>query len=151
FVERWCKTSGGIRLHISTAILNRKHKIAAISFVALVAVTGAAGCNVRPSTARTPVQNLDCEIALAPQDGALQIDGEISRLQGQVRNARDPIPALEQLGWSFVEKARQTYDPGYYKIAETCASCMEKTQPGNAEALLIRGHSLNSLHKFKEA
>src|SRR5262249_23931771 len=25
------------------------------------------------------------------------------------------------------------------------------TQPENAEALLIRGHSLNSLHKFKEA
>jgi tetratricopeptide (TPR) repeat protein len=51
----------------------------------------------------------------------------------------------------FVEKARRSFDPGYYKLAEACAECLDSRRPGSAEAQLIRGHALNSLHRFSEA
>jgi tetratricopeptide (TPR) repeat protein len=94
---------------------------------------------------------LDCEIALAEHKGKAAVDKEIDRLQREARSARDPIGPLESLGWLFVEKARQSYDPGFYKLAESCAACMESKQNGYTGALLIRGHALNSLHRFREA
>src|SRR5579859_4890942 len=57
-------------------------------------------------------------IALAPQEGSQKTDEEIRRLQNQVRQAKNQNPALEQLGWAFVTKARESFDPGYYKLAE---------------------------------
>lgn len=97
-----------------------------------------------------------CAIALSPQksDDRLEtglIDREITRLQQAVRKASDPKPHIEQLGWKFVEKARLSYDPGYYKIAEQCAACIEAQQPKSAVAMLLRGHVLHNLHRFKEA
>jgi Flp pilus assembly protein TadD len=58
---------------------------------------------------------------------------------------------LERLGWLFVAKARQSFDPGFYKLAEQCALCLETRQSQSPEALLLRGHALHSLHRFQEA
>ena len=92
-----------------------------------------------------------CSVALAPTTGSERIDSEIARLQQQAKQATDPSRALEQLGWLFVKKARLSYDAGYYKLAEQCAACMESKQANSAEALLLRGHVLDSLHRFGEA
>jgi tetratricopeptide (TPR) repeat protein len=92
-----------------------------------------------------------CELALAPHQGADRIDLEILRQQANVRAEKNTLPSLERLGWLFVAKARASFDPGYYKLAEQCALCLESRQPHSAEALLLRGHVLENLHRFKEA
>ena len=91
------------------------------------------------------------QIILAPQSGDGKVDREIARLQQAVRNARNPNLLIERLGWTFVAKARQSFDPGYYKSAEQCAVYLDSRQPGSREALLLRGHVLHNLHCFKAA
>ena len=48
-------------------------------------------------------------------------------------------------------KARESFDAGFYKLAEQCARCIEKRNPQSQEAMLLRGHVLHSLHRFKES
>ena len=91
------------------------------------------------------------QIILAPQSGDGKVDREIARLQQAVRNASNPNLLIERLGWTFVAKARQSFDPGYYKLAEQCAVYLDSRQPGSCEALLLRGHVLHNLHCFKAA
>jgi tetratricopeptide (TPR) repeat protein len=90
-------------------------------------------------------------LVLTPQTSDSRIGREISRLQQQIRNGRNLQLGLEQLGWAFVAKARETFDPGFYKLAEQCARCIEKRNPQSQEAMLLRGHVLQNLHRFKES
>src|SRR5215813_11961631 len=103
--------------------------------------------------AARPAANLidPVTIALAPQTGDNRTDREISRLQQRIREARDIELTLEQLGWAFVTKARESFDPGFYKLAEQCALGIEKRNPQNQAAMLLRGHVLQNLHQFKES
>jgi tetratricopeptide (TPR) repeat protein len=90
-------------------------------------------------------------LVLAPQTGEGRLDREISRLQQQIRNGRNLQLGLEQLGWAFVAKARESFDPGFYKVAEQCARSIEKRNPQSQEAMLLRAHVLQNLHRFKES
>ena len=90
-------------------------------------------------------------IALAPHEGGGKLDAEIRRVQEQARRGKNPAPALERLGWLFVAKGRESFDPGFYNLAEQCALGLEAKQPHQPEALLLRGHALQNLHRFKEA
>jgi len=90
-------------------------------------------------------------LVLTPQTGDSPTDKEISRLQQQIRNGRNLQLGLEQLGWAFVTKARESFDPGFYKLAEQCARCIEKRNPQSQEAMLLRAHVLQNVHRFKEA
>jgi tetratricopeptide (TPR) repeat protein len=90
-------------------------------------------------------------LALTPQTGDSRTDREICRFQQQVRDGRNPELGLEQLGWAFVAKARESFDAGFYKLAEQCALCIEKRNPQNQAAMLLRGHVLHNLHRFKES
>jgi tetratricopeptide (TPR) repeat protein len=109
-----------------------------------------------------------CEVALAAHSGDAKIDREIARLQQEIRsNAKSfrTTAMVEKLGWSFVEKARESFDPGFYKLAEQCALCLESKQNEDisvagqlsmsrsirSAALLLRGHALHSQHRFSEA
>ncbi len=92
-----------------------------------------------------------CEIILIPHLGDEQIDRDISALQKRISADPANTNALRFLAWAFVSKARSAADPGYYKLAEQSALCLEKAEPGNHEALLIRGHVYNSMHRFQEA
>jgi len=92
-----------------------------------------------------------CALALVLHQGTDKQDLEIIRLQAKVRSASDPTIWLEQLGWAFIAKARASFDPGFYKLAEQCALCLDEKKPGSAGALLLRAHVLDSLHRFKEA
>ena len=92
-----------------------------------------------------------CDLILAPHVGTGRLDMEITRLQAKLRDETNTFPYVEKLGWLFVAKARESFDPGYYKLAEQCALCLESHQPHAEEALLLRGHVLQSLHRFKEA
>ena len=90
-------------------------------------------------------------MVLTPQTGDGRTDKEISRLQQQIRSGRNVQLWLEQLGWAFVAKARESFDAGFYKLAEQCARCIEKRNPQSQEAMLLRGHVLQNLHRFKES
>ena len=49
------------------------------------------------------------------------------------------------------EKARESFDSGFYKLAEQCAVCLDSRQPGSPEGMLLRGHALQNQHRFREA
>ena len=90
-------------------------------------------------------------LVLAPHSGEGKTDRQIIQLQQKLPGARQPVPMLDQLGWLFVAKARESFDPGFYKLAEACATAIEAREPDANEALLLRGHVLQNLHRFKEA
>ncbi len=95
-----------------------------------------------------------CALALTPQTESSDIDQEIARWQQKSRSEKADVvnTSLEQLGWKYIEKARVRYDPGFLKLAEACAACLEATQQKTTpEVLLLRGHTLHQLHRFKDA
>jgi tetratricopeptide (TPR) repeat protein len=92
-----------------------------------------------------------CAIALAPHKGNEAIDREIRDLQGKVRANPEHADTIKRLGWAFVTKARLSYDHGYYKIGEQCSLCVRLKKGEDPDALLLQGHILQSLHKFKDA
>jgi len=90
-------------------------------------------------------------LVLTPQTGESRTDREISQLQQRIREDRNVELWLDRLGWAFVAKARESFDPGFYKLAEQCARCIEKRNPLSQEAMLLRAHVLQNLHRFKES
>jgi tetratricopeptide (TPR) repeat protein len=105
--------------------------------------------NEAPAAAATFDNSLG--LVLAPQTGNIRTDGEISQLQRRIREGRNVELWLDRLGWAFVTKARESFDPGFYKLAEQCALCIEKRNPQSQEAMLLRAHVLQNLHGFKES
>lgn len=88
---------------------------------------------------------------LAPLPGTKPIDQEIAAQQALIRKDSASPTGLERLGWAFVKKARLSFDAGHYKLAEQCAACMEARGLKGPDALLLRAHALQSLHRFAEA
>jgi tetratricopeptide (TPR) repeat protein len=103
------------------------------------------------ASASVPTFDDPLALVLTPQPSDSRTDKEISRLQQQIRNGRNLQLGLEQLGWAFVAKARESFDPGFYKLAELCALSAEKHNPQSQEAMLLRAHALQNLHRFKES
>jgi tetratricopeptide (TPR) repeat protein len=108
------------------------------------------GSNKEQSAEFTP-KVTPLSVLLVPQTGDTKLDTQIRQAQEQVRSSKTPEPELERLGWLFVAKARTTFDPGFYKLGEQCALCLEAKNPHVPEALLLHGHILQNLHRFKEA
>src|SRR5882724_249808 len=90
-------------------------------------------------------------LVLTPQTGESRTAGEISQLQQRIREGRNVELWLDRLGWAFVAKARESFDPGFYKLADQCARYIEKRNPQSQEAMLLRAHVLQNLHRFKES
>jgi tetratricopeptide (TPR) repeat protein len=90
-------------------------------------------------------------LVLTPQTGESRTDREISQLQQRIRQGRNVELWLDRLGWAFVAKARESFDPGFYKLAEQCARSIEMRNPQSQEAMLLRAHVLQNLHRFKES
>ncbi|MDT7540343.1 MAG: hypothetical protein QOE33_247 [Acidobacteriota bacterium] len=107
--------------------------------------------SVAAASTSTSIANDPCAIALAPHQGSDQVDQDITHAQEQARSARSTDAAWERLGWLYVSKARGSFDPGYYKLAEQAALCLDSKSPGSPDALLLRGHVLDSLHRFHDA
>jgi tetratricopeptide (TPR) repeat protein len=90
-------------------------------------------------------------IALAPHKGDEEIDREIRKLQDEARSNSQGSSTMTRLGWAFITKARLSYDPGYYKLGEQCALFLQSKNEDDPDALLLHGHILQSLHRFKDA
>jgi hypothetical protein len=99
-----------------------------------------------------------CKVILLDAGSAEKsaVDTQIAQTQARVKSSlrsapQMAAPQIERLGWLFVQKARLSSDPGFYKMAEQCAVCLESMPGHSSEALLLKGHVLHSLHHFKEA
>ena len=77
-------------------------------------------------------------------------DSDIAKLQKDLREHRS-ARAAEHLGYRFISLARLSNDAGYYKVAEQAAACLESITPGEPAGLLLRGHALHQMHRFKDA
>jgi tetratricopeptide (TPR) repeat protein len=95
--------------------------------------------------------NSPLAMILAPESGDTKLDVEIRKCQEQLRKNWMPEVTTEKLGWLFVAKARETFDPGFYRLAEQCGLVLDSQSPGCPEGLLLRGHVLQNLHRFHEA
>lgn len=104
---------------------------------------------LKPAAKDSPAQPASCGLVLAPLPVDKPIDQEIARQQTLVVNGSSS--ALERLGWTFIKKARLSFDAGFYKLAEQCAACMEARGASGPDTLLLRAHALQSLHHFAEA
>lgn len=104
----------------------------------------------RPIVAPSPARFDARALILAVNDGHESIDAKIAALQERIRQAHDPR-LIEELGWLFVSKARIANDPGFYKLAEQCALLNEAAEPDRPDALLLRGHSFEAMHRFHDA
>lgn len=121
-----------------------------LAFVLVFAATLVLPGTVPGADVATPPLD-PCVIAFLPHKGTEPIDREISRAQDRAREDAASIVWLERLGWLFTAKARHSYDPGYWKLAEQCGRCIAARRPHSPEALLLLGHVLDSLHRFHEA
>jgi tetratricopeptide (TPR) repeat protein len=120
----------------------------------LIGVVAAAALfsTLRPSpkqVAPRPAAPLPRSLILAPHRGNETIDTQIVAAQKRAVSS-DPRD-LEKLGWLFVQKARLSNDPGFYKLAEQCALAIEDAHPRQPDALLLRGHAAGAMHRFRDA
>ena len=122
-----------------------------LSFALLAACTDRSESS-HASSAATLVSNAQaCNIARAQHVGATPADLEIIHSQQKIKYVADPVPYLERLGWAYISKARKSFDPGFYRLAEQAALCMLSINDNSHAALLLRGHVLHNLHEFKQA
>jgi len=127
-------------------------------YLSLIIVLGVATAKrMMPSkndsgTTVSSVQPASCRLVLAsPMAIDTPIDQEIKRQQALIINDGSSDGAFERLGWLFVKQARLSFDPGFYKLAEQCAACLEARGSTGPEMLLLRAHVLQSLHHFSAA
>lgn len=97
------------------------------------------------------LQAASCRLVLASLPVTKPIDQEIADQQALIISGSSSRGTLERLGWTFVKKARHSFDPGFYKLAEQCAACMETQGSTGPDMLLLRAHVLQSLHRFADA
>lgn len=83
--------------------------------------------------------------------GSVDTAGAISNLQERIKQNPD-VPALySQLGWSFLQRARENADPTNYVQAQQAFDAALKQDPQELDALLGQGSLALSRHQFAEA
>jgi tetratricopeptide (TPR) repeat protein len=92
-----------------------------------------------------------CTVALARGQEWNERDRAIARAQQEARNSARTREALERLGYLYVARARLNNDAGDYTLADMAATCLAASYPGDTAALLLKGHVLHQLHRFREA
>lgn len=116
------------------------------TLVLVIALIASRKTSHRADAANSSPQSAACRFVLASLSGKEPIDEDIARQQQLIRSGK--TDGLERLGWTFVKKARLSFDASYYNLAEQCAQCMGAKNP---DALLLRAHALQSLHRFSDA
>ena len=109
---------------MKTSRNNFPERIAILALVTLLAVV-VAGCSRRDAA---QAQALPAErpsrpaldplaVVLASHHGGHRVDVQIREHQGMVRSNLQREAALERLGWLYVAKARDSFDAGFYALA----------------------------------
>jgi tetratricopeptide (TPR) repeat protein len=125
--------------------------MAAVSVCLSLGLAACRGADASAGGAEAAAASQPCAMALAPHQGTGDVDEGIARSQQAARAAASPAAALNDLGQRYIARARASQVSTYYAMAEFAALCAESKDPGNAQALLLRGHVLHQQHRFKEA
>ena len=129
-----------------------KHRMLVVAGL-LFAAGVVSGCERRAGKAQAAaaIAADSCAVALAPGAEQSDRDRAIAQAQKQAGDVGATRDALERLGYLYVSRARGTNDPGDYTLADMAAGCLESRYPGDAGALLLKGHVLHQLHRFRDA
>jgi tetratricopeptide (TPR) repeat protein len=128
--------------------MNRAVTVLVVSALSTAATNGCRDATVR---AVAGPDEFACAAALAPGRHDTETDHAIVRAQQQARDSARAQQALERLGYLFVARARANNDAGDYALAEMTATCIGSRFPESNAGLLLRGHVLHQLHRFREA
>ncbi|MBI2378267.1 MAG: tetratricopeptide repeat protein [Deltaproteobacteria bacterium] len=90
-------------------------------------------------------------LAFADPGGHTRTDESIRKAIGQARQLPNKVDTWLLLGSAWIQKARESGDPGYYAHSLACAEAIERAEPRNLSALALRGASQLSDHRFSEA
>ncbi len=77
-------------------------------------------------------------------------DRSIGALQERLRQRMDDQPSQTALGLAYLQKARETGDPGYYTRAEGVLSQALERAPDDADTLVGLGALALARHRFEE-
>ncbi len=90
--------------------------------------------------------------AAAPDgSGAAEVDGVLKERREAVEKDPDKMALWVLLGRAWVEKARNSGDPGFYLHADACGQEVLAQEPDNVLALGLRSLALMNDHKFEDA
>lgn len=78
-------------------------------------------------------------------------DKFITTLQEQLSSYPGNSKLLTKLGAAYIQKARESYDPEFYSLAEEVLNRAIKTEPNNFLAMAELGSVYLSRHHFREA
>jgi tetratricopeptide (TPR) repeat protein len=133
-----------------------------LGIAALLAVTLVSGVfNLRPRLDHTPVaamsepgapSSVDA-LAGIPEREESPLDTRIAALQETLRDGDERAlgPAATMLGAAYLQKARETGDPGYYPKAEALFSQALRANHQDVDALVGLGTLALARHQFAQA
>lgn len=90
-------------------------------------------------------------VLMMPPADTSPLDGQIVASQRRLKGTASPAAELERLAWLYVAKARLSSDPGFFTLAGIAADALEQKFNFTHEAWLLRGHVLQTRHRFTEA
>jgi tetratricopeptide (TPR) repeat protein len=78
-------------------------------------------------------------------------DSEIARLEERLKQDTNDWQSYDQLGYAYIQKARDTGDPSYYGRAEAVLEKATQVNPQDPDALIGLGSLALSRHEFQQA
>lgn len=91
------------------------------------------------------------QLALQAPNGSGPVELRIQELQVLVRRQPDKHDAWILLGRAWIQKARQSADPGFYANADACADVALELRPEHPLGLDLRALVLMNAHRFADA
>jgi len=122
------------------------------SIVVLVSALWFAALPLTAALASTPSSRpaVPALLLIEPRDST-PLDVQIRASQNRLMTTPIVGPELERLGLLYIAKALASSDPGYGSLAGIAADALERDFDMPREAWLLRGHVLQSRHRFAEA
>ena len=126
-------------------------RLSLLSFSCIVAVASLLSiCETRavePPVAKDMAMNM----IIAKEQDSGPMAAAIQKLQDRIKANPADARLIEQLGRSFIAKARASFDPGCYKLAEMCGVVLVQQDSKSPLGLLLQGESLLAMHRFHDA
>jgi tetratricopeptide (TPR) repeat protein len=91
------------------------------------------------------------QLAFSDLRGTTPIDVHVNVLQKRLQKHPESQTLLVQLGRAWVDKARASFDPGYYTHAQACAELVFEQDPNNLLAMGLQAQVLLNQHRFADA
>jgi tetratricopeptide (TPR) repeat protein len=117
--------------------------------IAVLAAFAAALVAFLPARGPEPARPAAGPPALATTRAPQSTDTEIARLQTAVRAAPRAIGARIELAGAYLQKARESGDPGYYTRADGLLRAVRAERPGQPDALVASASLAHSRHDFR--